>query len=148
MSNVDGNDQFEYEYVAEEPTTVVGSGINPIEPDIDPYIPKSVEELRSSPRKQYPVRQRIAPMHGDLFPQVDEYFNVECNDISQGGISFFLKRPPGCEHFAIALGQRPRITVLIGRVAYARIVEHDGDQMYLVGCQFINRLAVKNADRI
>jgi hypothetical protein len=79
-------------------------------------------------------------MHGDLFPQVDEYFNVECNDISQGGISFFLKRPPGCEHFAVALGQRPRITVLIGRVAYAREVDHDGDRMYLVGCQFINRL--------
>ena len=47
-------------------------------------------------------------MHGGLLPTTDEYFNVECNDISKGGISFYLKRPPGCEQFAVVLGQKPK----------------------------------------
>ena len=86
-------------------------------------------------------------MHGDLLPQVDEYFNVECNDISQGGISFYLKRPPGCEHFAIALGQKPKITVLIGRVVYAREVEHDGAPNVFGGLSIHQSPEVVNALR-
>jgi len=81
-------------------------------------------------------------MHGNILPRVDEYFNVECNDISQGGISFYLKRPPGCEQFAIMLGQKPSLTTLVGRVVYSRVVDHNGEKVYLVGCQFIDRLEV------
>jgi hypothetical protein len=103
---------------------------------------KSFEDMRSSPRKRYQYNQRIAPLHGDFLPQPDDYFNVECNDISQGGISFFLKRPPGCERFAIVLGQKPTITTLIGRVVYSREVKHRDERMYLVGCQFTGRLEV------
>jgi hypothetical protein len=101
---------------------------------------KSFEAMRSSPRKKFQCNQRIAPMHGDILPQTDEYINVECNDLSQGGISFYLRRAPGCDRFAIGLGQKPMLTVLVGRVAYSREVQHNGERMYLVGCQFIDRL--------
>jgi hypothetical protein len=79
-------------------------------------------------------------MHGGLLPRTDEYFNVECNDISKGGISFYLKRPPGCEQFAIVLGQKPKITILAAKVVNTKEVEHDNQHMYLVGCQFIDRI--------
>jgi PilZ domain len=105
-----------------------------------PIPAKSYEEMRSSPRKKYACNQRIGPMHGGLLPTTDEYFNVECNDISKGGISFYLKRPPGCEQFAVVLGQKPQITILVAKVVNTKEVEHDDQHMYLVGCQFIDRL--------
>ncbi len=98
------------------------------------------EEMRSSPRKKYHCIQQIAPMYNRYLPSADTYFKVECNDISQGGISFYLRRPPGCERFAIVLGQKSMPTVLIGQVVYSREVQHKGNRMYLVGCQFIDRL--------
>jgi len=73
-------------------------------------------------------------------PTADEFFTVECNDISAGGISFFLRRPPGCELFAIVLGQKPRLTILAAKVVYFRPVKHNGQQMYLVGCKFLDRM--------
>jgi hypothetical protein len=140
MSSSGDQSQNEYESSPAESATAVDGGNESTAPVENPSPEQSVESLRSSPRKQYQVSQRIAPMHNDLPPQVDEYFNVECNDISQGGISFYLKRPPGCEQFAIVLGQKPMVTVLIGRVVYSKAVKHNGDRMYLVGCQFIDRL--------
>jgi hypothetical protein len=102
--------------------------------------PRSFEEMRSSPRKQYQCNQRIGPMHGGLLPTTDEYFNVECNDISMGGISFYLKRPPGCGQFAVVLGQKPKVTILAAKVVNTKEVKHNDQQMFLVGCQFIDRL--------
>ncbi len=96
--------------------------------------------MRSSPRLKYACPQRIAPMHSPLPPLADDYLEVECNDISRGGISFFLKRPPGCQQFAIVLGQKPMQTIMVAQVVYAKEVQHNNQQMYLVGCKFINRL--------
>jgi hypothetical protein len=96
-------------------------------------------KMRTSPRKQFQYSQRIAPMLGKILPQVDDYLEVECNDISSGGISFFLKRKPGCTHFVIALGQKPTVTLLIAQVMNIKEVKHNHQQMYLVGCKFIDR---------
>jgi len=138
MSNLD--DQMQYESSEGKSSSAVADDMGSADPASDITPAKSYEKMRSSPRKHYRFNQQIAPMHGGLLPAKDEYFNVECNDISQGGISFYLKRPPGCEQFAIVLGQKPMITILAARVVYSREVEHDGQQMYLVGCQFIDRL--------
>lgn len=138
MSNV--ADQTQHEYHEDKSSTAVDDGGDQTVAVQDTAPAKSVEEMRSSPRKKFQVNQRIAPMHSEMLPRVDEYFKVECNDISRGGISFYLKRPPGCKHFAIALGQKPSITVLIAKVVYSREVDHDDQRMYLVGCQFIDRL--------
>ncbi|MGD0655790.1 MAG: PilZ domain-containing protein [Thermoguttaceae bacterium] len=138
MSNLD--DQMQYESNEGKSAAAVADDMGSADPASDITPAKSYEKMRSSPRKHYRFNQQIAPMHGGLLPAKDEYFNVECNDISQGGISFYLKRPPGCEQFAIVLGQKPMITILVARVVYSREVEHDCQQMYLVGCQFIDRL--------
>jgi hypothetical protein len=98
------------------------------------------EAMQSSPRKTYQFFQRIAPVYNRSLPSEANYFNVECNDISRGGISFYLKRPPGCKYFAIVLGQGPSSTIMFGRVVNSKEVNHDNHRMYLVGCQFIDRL--------
>ncbi len=140
MSNVDNGGQIEAENREEQfPPEAESDGGTAVE-EQDIIAATSGAELRSSPRKQYQYSQRIAPMHGGLLPAKDEYFNVECNDISQGGISFYLRRPPGCEYFAIVLGQKPMVTVLVAKVVYSKAVEHNGTRMILVGCKFIDRL--------
>ncbi len=140
MSNLVDHPQHEYKYSEENSSVADAGGIDSAEPVENLSPAKSYEEMRSSPRKQYQFNQRIGPMHGGLLPTTDEYFNVECNDISKGGISFYLKRPPGCEQFAVVLGQKPKITILAARVVYSKEVKHNKQQMYLVGCQFIDRL--------
>ena len=101
--------------------------------------PKSTD-MRATPRSKYKYSQRIAPLHSKILPRVDDYLEVECNDISCGGISFFLRRPPGCEHFAVALGQKSMTTLLIAQVVYIKEVNHNNQQMYLVGCKFVDRI--------
>ncbi len=134
-------DYSEHDYSCEVNASAADAGgIESAEPVQNSPQAKSWVEMRSSPRKKYQVNQQIGPMHGGFLPTTDEYFNVECNDISKGGISFYLKRPPGCEQFAIVLGQKPEVTILIAKVVYARQVEHGGQRMYLVGCQFIGRV--------
>ena len=138
MSNL--VDYQQHEYSEEKSSTAKVVDEDPAETVQDLSHEKSFEEMRSSPRKKYRFNQRIGPMHGGLLPTTDEYFNVECNDISKGGISFYLKRPPGCEQFAVVLGQKPKVTILVAKVVNTKEVEHDDQQMYLVGCQFIDRL--------
>jgi hypothetical protein len=138
MSNLADYTQHEYGEEKSSMTKVVDKDSAEMEQDLSPE--KSYEAMRSSPRKKYQFNQRIGPMHGGLLPTTDEYFNVECNDISKGGISFYLKRPPGCEQFAVVLGQKPTITILAAKVVNTKEVKHDGQQMYLVGCQFIDRI--------
>ncbi|HEY4761383.1 MAG TPA: hypothetical protein VIH42_12450 [Thermoguttaceae bacterium] len=101
---------------------------------------QSYEDMRSSPRKDFPCTQRIAPMHGKDLPLPDEYINVECKNISCGGIAFYAKRRPGCKHFSVALGQKPAITMLIAQVVHISEVECNNQRMYLVGCKFIDRI--------
>jgi hypothetical protein len=102
--------------------------------------PKTGRELRSSPRKKFQYYQQIAPIHDNTPPSTDDFIKVECNDISQGGISFFLRRPPGCKHFAIMLGGKNATTMLTAQVVRLQEIEHNDQHMYLVGCKFVNRL--------
>ena len=138
MSNL--ADYPQHEYGEEKSSTAKVVDKDSAEKEQDGSPEKSYETMRSSPRETYRFNQRIGPMHGGLLPTTDEYFNVECNDISKGGISFYLKRPPGCEQFAVVLGQKPKVTILAAKVVNTKEVEHDDQQMYLVGCQFIDRL--------
>jgi hypothetical protein len=127
------------QHEAENSTAADGKNVSTMN-ELDSASEKTFEQMRSSPRKTFKCNQRVAPLCSDLPPQKDEYFNVECNDISQGGISFYLKRPPGCERFAVVLGQKPNITTLIGRVASSKEVMHNDERMFLVGCQFVGRI--------
>jgi hypothetical protein len=110
-------------------------------------VPTSYEALRSSPRNKYSYNQRVAPMLGKSLPSVSEYLEVECNDISRGGISFFLKRDPTCKHFVIALGQKPNINAMLAEVCYTKPAFHDGQLVYQVGCKFVGKIDLTPAER-
>ena len=48
------------------------------------------KETRTSQRRAYQYRQMIAPTVGGVIPAKDNFFPIECKDISAGGVSFLL----------------------------------------------------------
>ena len=97
-------------------------------------------DLRSSPRRNYQYRQPIAPMYTVAIPHKNEFFEVDCKDISAGGISFYLDCPPDFTALVVGLGCAPGLAYFSARLA--RVVEQrtDGKSYYLVGCRFTGRV--------
>ena len=100
---------------------------------------KTGQERRSSPRRTFQYRQWIAPLIGTAMPQRSDFVQVVCDDISAGGISFYLDHPPTFERLLVALGKAPGLTYFAAQVV--RIVEKSvrGEKVYLVGCRFTGR---------
>jgi PAS domain S-box-containing protein len=97
-------------------------------------------ELRRSPRAAYSYRQMIAPMFGDRVPRQEEFFEVECRDISAGGMAFVMNRPPDFQKLVVELGRPPASNQLTAKVVRLQPLERDGEEEYLIGCQFIERV--------
>ena len=113
-----------------------GEGLESCPPDDD----EQDDGLRSSPRREYPYAQMIAPTTGGATPQQDGFFPVQCKDISGGGISLYLDHPPDFPTLVISLGTPPTLSQFRARVVHVEQVERDGQELYLVGCQFMDRL--------
>ncbi|MCR4412451.1 MAG: PAS domain S-box protein [Thermoguttaceae bacterium] len=97
-------------------------------------------ELRSSPRRDYRYRQKIAPMVDGLRPSKRSFFEVVCRDISAGGISFYMNRLPDFDTLVLALGNEPAVSHFTARVMRVARVEEEGRIRYLVGCRFLGRI--------
>ncbi|HIQ22334.1 MAG TPA: GAF domain-containing protein [Planctomycetes bacterium] len=101
---------------------------------------EEMEEQRSSPRLNYPYVQRIAPMHGSLIPSRDKFFKVQFRDLSAGGFSFYLPRPPDFESLVVSLGAPPTVNHYSARVVRVELIEEKDQNLYLVGCRFTGRV--------
>jgi hypothetical protein len=99
----------------------------------------SMVERRTSPRRAYPFVQKIAPWSGDAPPSPKQFFRVQCKDIAEGGIAFFMERLPDFENLVMALGHPPKLTYITARVVRVAGVQHNGRHQYLVGCRFTGR---------
>ncbi len=98
-------------------------------------------EMRSSPRRTYQYRQLIAPLRGEQLPPQNRFFEVVCEDISAGGISFCLDSLPDFKRVVVGLGQPPQLaffTADVVRVSETRAA--DGRRQFLVGCRFAGRV--------
>ncbi len=103
---------------------------------------KAAHEQRQSVRRSYQYSQRVAPMYGARPPSRDEFFEVQCNDISAGGLSFFLDRAPAFDKLIVALGKEPALTFFTAEVVRVASVQRDGPKVYLVGCRFTGRAQI------
>jgi GAF domain-containing protein len=97
-------------------------------------------DKRSGRRYRYGYRQRIAPVLDRRPPSEKDFFEVECHDISSGGFSFFLERPPQFERLVAAIGQDRTLNHLIAKVVRVAEVRRNGGAAYLVGCRFVKRV--------
>lgn len=105
--------------------------------------PGARRELRASPRLAYHYYQLIAPLYtGNRMPPRKEFFPVECNDISAGGLSFLFDRRPDFEFLVVALGRQPEETFFTAHVVRVAKKEQDGNTRYLVGCRFTGRISL------
>jgi hypothetical protein len=114
-------------------------GSQPQGPD-GPRPAPSGAERRSSPRHPYPAAQKIAFCTADSALARDNFFPVQCKDISATGIAFLLDRAPDSETVVVELGRAPRVTKVVCRIVRVSPTEVDGRRKYLVGCRFIGRL--------
>lgn len=133
----------------ESPTTGSRNAPEPSTDDLNPFqrvegdngLPDATDK-RTSPRRRYKYRQSIAPMYGGVIPPRRKFFEVICEDISGGGISFYLDQAPDFDQLVVALGRPPLLTYFTAEVV--RTIERviDGYQVYLVGCRFMGRVHV------
>jgi hypothetical protein len=114
---------------------MLGQQIDALESsEIDAILHAHVER-RASVRFPYRVTQMMAPIRRGIQGPFRE---VNCSDISAGGISFYLDYPPDFDTFAIVLqnGQEP--IRMLGKVVGHEV--NKGAALYLVRCQFMRRL--------
>jgi hypothetical protein len=98
---------------------------------------ESADELLSV-RRPYHVTQYMAAWDGTL-PRGNQYQEIECNDLSASGMSFFVKELPTSKFLTITLGLEHDLLML------AEVVNHQRWQRgrsldFLVGCRFTKRL--------
>jgi hypothetical protein len=98
------------------------------------------DDRRIEQRHPFFCEQWIAPYNGLKAPGADEFFTVQCRDISSGGISFFTDEPLAFEMFVIRLcgaGQPKYLTARIKRTSPSSHPEHG---QFVVGCKFLGTL--------
>ena len=112
-----------------------------------PSAGRTGKEKRSSVRWEYPYRQWVAPIVDGRIPSRRDFFEVQCKDISGGGIAFLVNFPPEFENVVVGLGRSPTLTYFIARVMRVARVEHGDGIGYLVGCRFLARASLAKEGR-
>ncbi len=68
---------------------------------------------------------------------------IRCHDISQGGVSFFLPRPPEFDFAVVGLGKGSDLTYFLFRVTYCK-ENSEAKNGCLVGGRFLRRVTIQS----
>ena len=98
------------------------------------------KDLRVSPRRSYSCRQKVYPIVANQLPTPESLYEVQCGDISCGGISFLLPEKPTFAEWVVALGRPPAVAYFTARTAHVRQIPWEGRMFYKVGCRLIDRV--------
>lgn len=99
-------------------------------------------QARRSPRHEYRFPQLIAPYEGEKLPERGDFYEVDCRDLSSGGIALYLSRPPMFETLVVALGRPPQLRYVTAKVARVEPIKEEGQDLYVVGCRFTGKVAL------
>jgi hypothetical protein len=94
-------------------------------------------ERRAHPRFPYRVAQKMAPIRRGI---QGPFRDVNCSDLSAGGISFYMDYPPDFDTFAIILDNGNAPIRMLGKVVGHE--QMNGQSLFLVRCQFMRRLEI------
>lgn len=111
----------------------------PAVPEISPFLKSKIEQRKHS-RRPFRCLQRAAQYDGEKWPSRDEFFEVECVDISAGGLSFLAKRRVEKNRLLVTLGKPDENVFVYTEVMYARAVIFHGSPMFRVGCRFLRKI--------
>jgi hypothetical protein len=108
-------------------------------PAIQDTLSQLQADRRVSPRHDFRRQQWIGPIACGVLPRREDYFAVECVDISTGGFAFYLDRTPSFNSLIVILDMHHPPLYVAARVVHLRKPSHRPN-LFEVGCQFIVRL--------
>jgi PAS domain S-box-containing protein len=94
---------------------------------------------RRFPRLPYPYMQRICAALDGRIPELTEFAEIECRDISAGGFSYYTDQKPTVNDFVVAFGADGMEKLLNARVVHFRPAVRNRRMGFIVGCQFTGR---------
>jgi len=119
-------------------------------------------DRRHERRARFVSSQRIALRQTPGIPNESEFIEVQCHDLTRKGFSFFLSSPPRFRYLVVAFGTGSSPIYIAANVTHCEqvlvyesgLMERLGDRslpdgsesqsaerMFLVGCEFVERLA-------
>jgi hypothetical protein len=125
-------------------------------------------EKRAGKRSTYAATQRIAVWDGEEIPDDSQFIAIRCNDLTQNGFSFLMPQKPEFDQIVAAFGAPAHAIYVAAKVT--RVWEVDSsntseengllggqgfpaissasidEPMFLVGCQFTERLAKSSSE--
>lgn len=101
---------------------------------------QEVEEQRSHRRRAYPYIQAIGPCRDGKLPELLEFYEVRCRDISPRGFSFMTPEPPDFLELVVTFGSPPSQLFLRARIVHVTPILHEGRNVLLIGCEYIDRV--------
>jgi hypothetical protein len=110
---------------------------------------QAVQDWRTPPPFPYERVQLVAPVIGKELPKSEDFFEVQFQDLSDDGFSFFLANKLDCEQLVAKLGATPNIVRVLAHVVQQRRVLRGDQSNYLVSCRIIRHLAaLNNSNRV
>lgn len=97
---------------------------------------------RAHTRHVFRSKQVVAPVIDGRLPSSNAFFEVECVDLSAGGISFLLSKPPATSEFIIAVGVPGDLKHMRAEVRNCRPHTGDDRKLWRVGCKFTERVQI------
>jgi hypothetical protein len=94
---------------------------------------------RTGPRHPYRCRQLIGPIVDGRLPSQSQFFHVQCDDLSSGGMAYLADDMVTTDELIIALGTVPFL-FLRARILRQEQVIRDGNLVYRIACRFIGRI--------
>lgn len=99
-------------------------------------------ERRRSRRYSYPATQLLAPYVRGALPAASEFREVQCQDISSGGVAFAWPVEPDFDDVVIQLGLPRSPMFVTARITSVRAPSEPSGH-FLIGCQFTGRVQVE-----
>ncbi len=114
--------------------------INPETKDIEGEAELPTVERRERSRRPYPYVQLIAPQIGAGMPQLTEFRETLCHDISAGGFSFLSNVIPDYTNVVVAFGTHPSLIYLEADIRHTTPITVEEQTMFMIGCHYKSRV--------
>jgi diguanylate cyclase (GGDEF)-like protein len=98
------------------------------------------DERRRFPRSPLRATHFVAPYANGQVPTARMFREVMCEDVSEGGFSYFDEAAPVVPDLVVELGTSPNLIYLAARVVHCTSIGTPTAPRYKIGCRFSGRL--------
>lgn len=139
-SGIDVSQRVELEERLLATQSELESLVNQESNDVEQEEEQPSEDRRERNRRPYPYVQLVAPQYGDGMPQLTQFSETLCHDISAGGFSYLSPVIPDYKYIVVAFGTHPSLMYLEAEVRHATPITVNDQSMFLIGCLYQSRV--------